>query len=131
MKCGTVLILILNALGELTTSAHGALKHLKHDAIEARDAGPAGFWRSGGSITAESFYNMEPHKAPETWRCWRASTWSARQNMSDKRPGAILAASCARCSMAPWLHVCSLAVDTKTRPDRDGFSEALAHGAVG
>jgi hypothetical protein len=52
---------------ELTTNAHDdALKHLKHDAIEARGTGPAGIWRSGGSITAESFYNMEPHKAPET-----------------------------------------------------------------
>jgi hypothetical protein len=60
----------LSCRQELTTSAHDdALKHLKHDAIEARGTGPAGIWRSGGSITAESFYNMEPRKAPETWRC--------------------------------------------------------------
>jgi hypothetical protein len=30
--CGAVLILILDGREELTTSAHGALKHLKHDA---------------------------------------------------------------------------------------------------
>jgi hypothetical protein len=34
--------------------------------IEARAAGRGTIWRSGGSITRESFYNMEPHKAPET-----------------------------------------------------------------
>lgn len=34
--------------------------------IEARDAGPGKIWRPGGSITAKSFYNMEPHRAPET-----------------------------------------------------------------
>jgi hypothetical protein len=66
--CGTVLILILPSRTHDQCSRRRA-KHLKHDAIEARGTGPAGIWRSGGSITAESFYNMEPRKAPETWRC--------------------------------------------------------------
>jgi hypothetical protein len=34
--------------------------------IGARDAGLGKIWRSGGSVMAKSFYNMEPHKAPET-----------------------------------------------------------------
>jgi hypothetical protein len=60
-----------------------------------------------------------------------ASTWSVRQNMSDKRRDAILEALCARCSMASWLRVLLLAVEMKKRPDRGGFSEALADRAAG
>jgi hypothetical protein len=60
-----VSLLILACFGdeEPTTSAHDALEHLKHDSI---GLARASIWRSGGSITAESFYNMEPRKAPET-----------------------------------------------------------------
>ena len=49
------------------TNGHDALKH-ETRSIEARKHGPENGWRSGGSITRASFYDMEPQKAPETWR---------------------------------------------------------------
>jgi hypothetical protein len=79
-------VLILHAREELTTSAHDALRLLKHDTSRPEEDGPGK--RSGlaavsqqNRSTAWSLTRRLKHSG-----AGRASTWYVRQNMSSERP---------------------------------------------
>jgi hypothetical protein len=96
-------LLILDAQEELTTSAHGALKHLKHDTSKPELLG-------GGPFGGLAVVSQESRST--TWSLTRrlkhsvavwASTWNVRQKTSSKRLELFLPTYALD---VVWLHEC-------------------------